>query len=243
MTLILKLKSVWSILIMGFFLHWTPFQEPVRILAVGDSITQGGKRDRPEYTYRLPLQMLLLKNGLAFDFIGSRQKGLHEDAEWPDLNQDTPFDPDHEGYYGNKTRDVVRKVREAFADYQAVPDIVLVHLGTNDQKHGDFETNVGQPLREFIAFLRQTNPEVIVLLGHLNFNGGEPALAIRQVVESVANELDQPESPVKTVHHYQGWIEQPDKVYTDTFDWAHPNLKGQEKMAFNWYAAMKTYLK
>lgn len=216
-------------------------ERPIYILAVGDSITQGGKRDRPEYTYRLPLQMLLHQNNIDYDFIGSRQKGLHDDASWPDVAQNVPFDPDHEGYYGNKTQVACQKVKTAFSGYQSMPDMVLIHLGTNDQKHGDFERNVGEPLRDFINFLRVKNPEVVVLLGHLNFQQSDPVLKIRSIVEEIAKDMNSEKSPIRTVHHYKNWTAEPDKVYTDTFDWAHPNLKGQEKMALNWYAAMKEF--
>ena len=50
-------------------------------------------------------------------------------------------------------------------------------------------------------------------------------------------------SPVITVHHYKGRIENPDKKNSDTFDWAHPNPRGQKKMAVKWYESMKPYLK
>ena len=83
---------------------------------------------------------------------------------------------------------------------------------------------------------------MIVLLGHLNFNGGKPAMEIRKVKEELAKDMDTRKSPVKTVHHYRGWKENPEAVYTDTFDWAHPNLKGQEKMAINWWNAMQEYI-
>ena len=225
-----------------FLLSFRSAEEPIRILALGDSITQGGKRHVKEYTYRLPLQILLHEEGFKYDFVGSRQAGLHEDASWPDVAEGVPFDPDHEGYYGNTTYNATTKAMKAYDSYAIPPDIVLVHLGTNDQKHGKFQKNVGEPLREFIQFIRDKNPEVVVLLGHLNFNDGDPAKEIRAVVEKVATDLDSEKSPVKTVHHYRGWTENPDKVYTDTFDWAHPNLKGQEKMARAWWAAMQPYL-
>ena len=175
-----------SLFIFGFH----PQNDPVRILALGDSITQGGKRHVKEYTYRLPLQMILQQEGIDYDFVGSRQAGLHEDATWPDLAEGVPFDPDHEGYYGNTTYNATTKAMKAYDSYGTPPDIVLVHLGTNDQKHGDFQKNVGEPLREFIDFIRDKNPEVVVLLGHLNFNDSEAADEIREIVEAVAAELD-----------------------------------------------------
>jgi lysophospholipase L1-like esterase len=217
-------------------------EKKVRILCVGDSITQGGKKSQLEYTYRLPLQILLREKKIAYDFIGSRQQGLDGGVNWPDVAKDTPFDPDHEGYYGYKTRPVCNKVKEAFAGYNVVPDIVLVHLGTNDQKAGDYEKNIGEPLTDFIKFLRTKNQEVLVLLGHLNFNHGEVAHEIRDVVENVAKKMNSKKSPVVTVHHYKGWRENPEDIYTDTYDWAHPNLKGQEKMAVHWLNTMEPYL-
>jgi hypothetical protein len=58
----------------------------------------------------------------------------------------------------------------------------------------------------------------------------------------MAKEISTEESPVLTVHHYQGWKENPQMEGTDTFDWAHPNPQGQAKMANKWFEAMKSYL-
>ncbi len=237
----MSIKTGFCSIVIFASMNFNSIDEPIIILPVGDSITQGGKRDQQEYTYRLPLQMMLHNAGIAYDFIGSQNKGLHKDATWPDVAKNKPFDPDHEGYYGNKTRKVVDKVMAAWPSYEKVPDMVLVHLGTNDQKAGDYENTVGQPLREFIEFLRIKNPEVIILLGHLNFEDGEAAKEIRNVVAKVAIDYHTEKSPVVTINHYEDFIEQPEEVYTDTFDWAHPNLKGQEKMARKWFEAMKEY--
>jgi len=212
---------------------------PLNILCIGDSITQGGISHREEYTYRLPLQTLLWQSGITFDFVGTQQQGLHAEAIWPDA-AGHPFDPDHEGYYGWRTAAVVDKIRDNLPDMPP-PDVALVHLGTNDQKHGDFENSVGTPLRELIVLLRERNPEVIVLLGHLNFDSGA-ALEIRELVEAVAAEMDRPESPVRTVHHYRGWVADPTLPWTDTFDWAHPNPRGQSKMAEAWLQTLRTLL-
>ena len=216
--------------------------EPLRFLCVGDSITQGGKTDREEYTYRLPLQLKLRAAGIAFDFIGSQNKGLQPDATWPELAPGFPFDPDHEGYYGQKTADVIGKATAAWKPDSPAPDVVLIHLGTNDQDNKPHAATVQAPLREFVAFLRGKNPKVIVLLGHLNFNASDGASAIRPLVEALAVELNRPESPVRTVAHYEGWNENPDQAGADTFDWAHPNPQGQQKMADHWMAVLQPLL-
>ncbi|MBV9864977.1 MAG: hypothetical protein JO316_06480 [Abitibacteriaceae bacterium] len=213
----------------------------IRILPLGDSITQGGRADRPtELTYRYPLYYKLKDAGYNVDFIGSMNKGLAGDFVWPARNG-VPFDLDHEGHYGWKTAQARDHLREWMQTYPAPPDIVLIHLGTNDQGEKDFGQAIIQPLKDMIGMLREKNPHVVVLVGHLNFNGGA-ALQIRPLVEQMAKDLSTVQSPVVTVHHYQGWHEKPDEAGSDTFDWAHPNPQGQQKMAEKWFAAMQPYL-
>ncbi|QDT38285.1 SGNH/GDSL hydrolase family protein [Stratiformator vulcanicus] len=212
--------------------------EPISILPIGDSITQGGKRDREEYTYRWSLGKILSEKGVAYDFIGTRRRGLHGDATWPDI-AGQPFDGDHEGYYGAKTASVLEKLKKNLPKLSS-PDFALIHLGTNDQKSADHQAAIVEPLEEMIGQLRERNPTIVILIGHLNFNGGA-ALKIRPLVEEMAERLSTDESPVKTVHHYKDWIENPKRQGTDTFDWAHPNRQGQEKMARAWWEAMEPY--
>ena len=225
--------------------------DPIRILTLGDSITQGGRKAREEFTYRLPLQKMLADGHYDVEFIGSMDKGLDADATWPDVNG-KPFQMHHEGHYGWKTAAVRDHLGEWMKTYPHPADVVLIHLGTNDQSAADkgsdeaekkrlFEQAITSPLTDIVKMLREKNPRVVVLLGHLNFNDGA-VLQIRPLVEQLAKDLSTEQSPVITVHHYKGWRENPADVDTDTFDWAHPNPKGQAKMAKAWYDAMKPYL-
>ena len=214
--------------------------DTIHILPLGDSITQGGRQDREEYTYRFPLFKMLRDAGVDFAFVGSQEKGLQPEAAWPDY-KGVPFDAHHEGHYGWKTGAVRDHLREWIPQWQHAPDIALVHLGTNDQGSPDFPRDIIQPLREIIGLLRAQNPRVVVLVGQLAFNGGA-SLEIRPLVERMAQEMSTGQSPVVTVPHYQGWQEDASKPGADTFDWAHPNPQGQEKMARNWFEAMKPYL-
>ena len=214
-------------------------EKPIYILPLGDSITQGGKNGKDEFTYRYPLFCKLKDAGVNFDFIGSLKTGLHKDAKWPDYKQ-WKFDHDHEGHYGWKTQRVLDKLPVWAKNYKNAPDIALIHLGTNDQSGKPYES-VAKPLEEIIQLLRGLNPKVVVFLGHLNFNGGS-ALKIREEVEKMAQRVNTKESPVITVHMYKGWQENPKKPNSDTFDWSHPNPQGQEKMAAKWFEAMQPYL-
>lgn len=210
------------------------------ILPLGDSITQGGRTDRQETTYRLPLQKKLRAEGVDFDFVGSLNQGVQPGAVWPDVDG-KPFDPDHEGHYGWKTAAVRDLLRKVIKGYPAPADIVLIHLGTNDRRSGDFAADYVAPLRDIIHMVRAENPRVVVLLGHLNVAEG-PAAVMRPMAESLAKEMSTADSPVVTVAHYEGFQSDPAAPGTDTFDWLHPNPSGQEKMARKWFETMKPYL-
>jgi len=236
----IEVKTMVVLFSFAFSLSTLAAAEPIRIVAVGDSITQGGRADREEHTYRYPLFCMLKDEGVSFDFVGSRKEGLQPAAKWPKY-KDAEFDADHEGYYGFKTAAVRDKLKETLSKF-AAPDFALIHLGTNDQAPETWEETIVKPLEEMVGLLRAKNPKVVVLFGHLNFNGGA-APKIRPLVEALAKRITTAESPVVTVHHYEGWKENPKDEGTDTFDWAHPNPQGQKKMAEKWYAAMKPYLK
>lgn len=246
-------KAILAVIMTLLMLHsWrsNAIKPVVRILPLGDSITQGGRTDRKEYTYRLPLQRLLLKAGVNFDFLGSNNTGLDKTATWPDVVPGIPFDPDHEGHYGWKTAQVRDRLSQWLQLYPP-PDIVLIHLGSNDQDAAKTATTEAEasrlytqaivnPLTDIINLLRKRNPRVVILMGHLNFNDGA-AIKTRALVEAMTAQLSTVESPIVTVHHYRGFIAQPGPG-SDTYDWAHPNPQGQQKMAVAWFNALQPYL-
>jgi hypothetical protein len=212
----------------------------ISILPLGDSITQGGRTDRQEYTYRFWLFCILKSNKVNFDFIGSKTTGLHSSFEWPDCNGQE-FDLDHEGRYGWKTGDVYKNLPNWIKDYETVADIALIHLGTNDADSNDYEEDIVNPLKGIIRLLREKNPKVVILVGHLNFNGRK-YIKIRSLVEQTVSQISTKVSPVRTVHFYENWKENPNVDGTDTFDWAHPNPQGQLKMAKGWFRVMRPFL-
>ncbi len=110
---------------------WIAKTEPVRIMALGDSITAGvGARgaDVGGGGYRGELERLLADAGYRFDMVGTRsdfsnrlQHPGHEG--WPGyVIRSYPSDPGHE-LLGEVTR-------HAMATY--TPDVVLLMAGTND---------------------------------------------------------------------------------------------------------------
>ncbi|GAA2607102.1 hypothetical protein GCM10010436_05720 [Paractinoplanes durhamensis] len=89
-----------------------------RIMALGDSITDGMDRTRPG-AYRKVLRQLLLAANYSIDFVGTR---YNRAGDLPD--------PDHQGYEGKKITDLDVRVEAALR--ATVPHVVLLHIGTND---------------------------------------------------------------------------------------------------------------
>ena len=213
---------------------------PIRILPLGDSITQGGRRDRLEYSYRYPLYFMLAKAGYRVDFIGSLTTGLEADAVWPDRDG-IAFDPDHEGHYGWTTAQVAEKLPGWMAKYPSPPDVALIHLGSNDYGHLNYYASIIRPLVRIIGTLRSANPRIVILISLLNENGHRSWI-VRQLLKALVWWSNSETSPVAAVDHNSGWREDPADPLTDTFDGAHPNLRGQEKMAAAWFSKLTPFL-
>ena len=206
--------------------------DPLKILFVGDSITEGGNRTRDESTYRVPLQALINATGVAVDYVGTREQGLHREARWP-----RGFDPHHEAYYGANAGYVRDQLRAHLGQF-AVPDIALVHLGTNDLGSSELI----EPLEDIICLLRTRNTHVVVLVGQLTLHDWKAPWR-RFRVNRMVDRLNAPEAPVVAVNHFEDWVEDPSRNETDTYDWIHPNPRGQSRMALAWFAALRPYLK
>jgi acyl-CoA thioesterase I len=188
----------------------------VSILCIGDSITQGGHLN-DEYTYRLPLQNKLKNHPtIKTDFIGTQTKGLNDNFQWP-----SHFDPDHEGYYGRKTKEVADLLTSNIQSLSTI-DIAIIHLGTNDQNDVS-ELTITQPLTRIINLLRSNNSEVKIIIIQIP---GDDNGEIHYLTWKVAYDLNQVNSAINIIPLFLTW-----NMDDDTFDGAHPNLVGQDKIA------------
>ena len=203
----------------------------VRIMPLGDSITQGDDRHN---SYRRPLWQKLRQASFDVDFVGTFNTQFGGGRPpMPD------FDLDHQGEWGREAFAVLPKV-QGYAE-AVKPDIVLLHLGTNDIR--STRSTVAETLvtlSEIIDVLRRVNPSVTILLAsiipagdlhaaNLQALAAEiPALAIRKTTAA---------SKVVLVDQNTGFDGK-----LDTYDGVHPNEGGEEKMAQKWFAALQPIL-
>lgn len=200
--------------------------EPVRILAIGDSITQGGKTF---VTYRLPLDRKLRAAGLRYEFVGTQQSEGPHGPLW------------HEGYGGKNAEFLAGIIPQKLKQLQ--PDIILLHCGHNHFAEEKPVAGILAAERAIIEAARKQNPKVVVLLAQVITSGKLPKYGylpeLNQAQVLLARELTRTDSPVVIVDQATGFDPQKDTI----LDMVHPNAQGAEKMADQWFVALKGWVK
>lgn len=220
---------------------------PLRITPLGDSIT--------EYGYRYDLWTGMVDAGWSFDLIGSMSGApLRDGVEttWP-AHAGLTLDADHEGHAGWTSTDILQNPGTWDQDRGTVhdwlgaytPDLVLIHLGTNDAFYEFDADRVTDALATLIGALRLANPRVQVHLAQIiplvyeHWQGGTYDKWVRRYNEAIpglAAALDRAESPVVVVDQYTGF-----DGATETYDGIHPNAAGDAKVAARWLASLEAH--
>lgn len=200
-----------------------PGRQPLRIMPVGDSITQG---TRENGSYRRELWRQLKDAGIPADFVGSQQRY--------DLNRRQEFrmDADHEGYSRLRADEVAARLRVTAGAHPA--DIALVHVGTNDTTMPRSTEQIITSLSGIIEALRTANPKVKILLARL-IPIANPTLQARidelnPAIDELAATLTTHASPILVIDQASDFTTE-----DDTVDGLHPNRKGAIKMARRWF--------
>ncbi|MEN6342446.1 MAG: SGNH/GDSL hydrolase family protein [Methanospirillum sp.] len=200
----------------------------VTILPLGDSITHGGTGDGGILypTYRAWLYQDLTALGYDVDFVGS----LHQPAAPPGS------DPDNEGHAAYTSAQVLAELSMWLQAYPP-PQVVLIHLGTNDVLEG-VPTNVTiANLVSIIGVLRARNPTVTVLVAQIiPTSVGSTNTAIEGLNREIAglSVLSTPQSPILVVDQYTGYDGDADNQEGGV----HPVTSGEKKMAYRWEGAL-----
>ena len=126
--------------------------QTIRIMPLGNSITHGQHGSSPIGGYRDDLAYLLLDEGVNFDFVGT-------------LHDGTSFYPMHEGHPGWTARDIKHHISEYLPSTK--PDIVMIHLGTNDINSGYVAGAVADQIDIIIDTIHTYDPEIIILLASI----------------------------------------------------------------------------
>jgi acyl-CoA thioesterase-1 len=210
----------------------------VKIMPFGDSITANGSD--PESSYRYWLYHELTDAGFDFEFVGG-QYGVGDGTPAnPDFNQS------YEGGDGWTSGDALDDANSAAG---RDPDIVLLDFGSNDidPANPDWSTATENNLEQIIETFHNHNANVIILLAKPTPFVPNPVATSQQkrgqksgqsklvgIVNRVANVERQAGVNVVVVNLFSGF-----SAKGDTKDGAHPNVRGEQKIAKKFFAALK----
>jgi len=188
----------------------------VRIMPLGDSITSSN-------AYRHLLWKKLQSAGYQVDFIGT--------AKDIGVNYDT----DHEGHSGWEAGEIEAKI-SGWLNHNT-PDIVMLHIGTNDLTHGQSNASTLSEINGIIERIRRKNNSVIILLAKIIPIRHLDTSAFNHQLGRFAEQRSTQASPVIVVDQASGY-----DAVTDSIDGIHPNNKGERKIANKWFGALRRLL-
>ncbi|GAA4262867.1 SGNH/GDSL hydrolase family protein [Dactylosporangium darangshiense] len=196
----------------------TPTPPAVRILPLGDSITDG--RTVPG-AYRTALWKELTGAGARIDFVGSRQSGP---ADLPDQ--------DNEGHPGLRIDEIDADVTKWVNATD--PRFVLIHLGTNDVFQEYELAGAPQRLAKLVEHVQRTAPDADVFVATLI--PLQDATAQTRVAAYNAALPDALRALGPKVHLVDMHAA---VTVADLADGVHPNEAGYAKMGAAWAAALR----
>jgi lysophospholipase L1-like esterase len=219
----------------------------LRVMPLGDSITQGGQGFA---SWRYPL-WYSLPSAPAVDFVGGQAIVFGGDggsnpntALYPGYY--TSFDREHEGWWGYRT-DQIEALAFAAAS-AARPDVVLVHLGTNDvgQSGASGVANAATYLPRILWNVRAARPGASFLVaqvvpigpGTSYFANAGSVASLNATIATVVAAEDSPGSRVVLVDQHTGF----DLANDMQPDGLHPDVSGENRMAAVWLAALEENL-
>ncbi|MCB1131750.1 MAG: DUF642 domain-containing protein, partial [Verrucomicrobiae bacterium] len=202
-------------------------EAPVRIMPLGDSITQGCcSGSAVEGGYRNRLHDLLDSAGYTVDFVGTQN----------DVSNPALPDTDHQGMPGFQ----IEQLRAEIATWTKMvedPDVILLHAGTNDFGAGAQVSTVQNRLQNLIADLSALRPHSHIFVSTLIPRTDNPAFETLQ--NSFNLSLPQLVSDQVALGRKVHFVDLHGALDPgDLNDGLHPTVAGYEKMADGWSAAV-----
>src|SRR4051794_3333390 len=194
---------------------------PIKIMPLGDSITWGvGSTTTSSYRAAL-WNRLVNQAGYAVDFVGSQQSGSLPDT-------------DNEGHSGWRIDEIAANVDGWLATYQ--PDVILLHIGTNDMNQNYQVGTAPQRLGGLIDQILAARPTATVLVAKII----PPPDATLQARINAFN------AAVPGIVGSRGTrarlVDLSTLAASDLNDTLHPNDTGYARMAVRWYTALEPVL-
>jgi len=229
-----QLLTITGAVLLGCFFTNSIAYGQLRIMPLGDSITKGVGSSFYN-GYRKPLYQKLINDGYVVDFVGTQT-----DGDFPD-----PYHEGHGSYYAKDP--IYSDIYDNIYNWLVAnpPDIVLLHIGTNDIAHyGEDANEISDILDEIDRYEYDYDTQVIVYVARIitlggfagkvtNFNNNVQAMVMDRI-----NDPGNPAYPDLIIPPNSVDMESALDYPADYYDLAHPNDGGYAKMADVWYNAL-----
>jgi lysophospholipase L1-like esterase len=202
----------------------------VKIMPLGDSITRGWYGSAYRWGYREPLYVNFTNNSYSFDFVGSKF-----DGSFPD--------PNHEGHDGWRADEILNgRTSDPCAgklEYWlpvSQPDVILLHIGTNDITQGNQDANeVNSILNVIDAYEVSSGKNILVVMARIidRYPNDPNTTAYNNDLNTMATTRIANGDNIIIVN-----MQYAINYSTDMSDSLHPNDNGYVKMANVWYNAL-----
>ncbi|KAK4651796.1 hypothetical protein QC762_600510 [Podospora pseudocomata] len=198
-------------------------QSTVRILPLGDSITGG-----PESCWQALLWRRLQQASITnTKFVGSRS-GQQCDFEYDGAN---------EGHVMIQATGIVSEGKLVPWLESSKPDVVMMHLGTNDVLNNKPTAEILQAFGTMVDWMRENKKVMRIIVAQIIpldsvfcEECGERVVRLNEAIPEWAKGLNTTESVIEVVDCWTGF-----DTDSMTSDGVHPNNAGNEKVAECWF--------
>ncbi|MEZ5329137.1 MAG: GDSL-type esterase/lipase family protein [Verrucomicrobiales bacterium] len=198
----------------------------LRVYPVGDSITWGTTAPGG---YRSPLYQKLTKAGYDVDMVGSVK-------DFADKVLRDAGEEHHDGHSGWTILQIDQQIERWLTLFPA-PDVILIHIGTNDFRNGTSNTRAIDQLDNLMTKIAMATPTSHMIVTNLLERGGSANTHIQAdfnpfVEERIAGQV--------ALGRKVSFLDMRSAVpLSDMPDQLHPNLAGLIKMADAYFGAIR----
>jgi autotransporter-associated beta strand protein len=200
-------------------------------MPLGDSITYGANNDGIGGGYRYPLYVALTNAGYTIDFIGT-QTSIPHAGLGAEINHEG-----HSGWHVSAASSGLYENILSWLSQIADPDVVLVHIGTNDTGDAPNFPGTIDELDALISRIAAARPYAHIIVTTLLKRGADDTDSRYVLIDTYFNPyvedvVDAHKSEGRRVHFLDmhAYLER-----TDMYDNLHPNNVGYGKMAAAWF--------
>jgi len=236
------MRRLFTLLIPLIFLFGLPVSAaPVKILPLGDSITDGAGYNNPHSSYRDELYDLLTNAGYSFEYVGTHSSSYGQITLKHDGKPSIRADQILNGGLGEAP--LTTKLN------QYSIDIVLLHAGTNDiiqvnasSINDNSHAITKSEIEDIITTLQAKNPQVTILVAKVIpiYQNPDWSLGLNTLLtDSWANAVSSNTSKVIIVDQHSNMSANDYADGNSGQIGVHPNQSGETKMANKWFDSLK----